>query len=136
MYLSRRSTLLRKENCPVASAFVLVVPVLLLILFGLVMSASLDITSPAHKKALRLHNKSKRTPAAENLPILRQQEKAFKARFPPPSLSDVLDLSWNEDIHGNVWRGTATVAGLHRIQCADANTAYTIDSLPGQYNMH
>ena len=95
------------------------------------MSASLDLNSPAYKKALRLHNKSKKTPAAEDLPQLREQEKAFKARFPPPSLSDTLDLSWDENIHGNTWKGTGTVTGLEEIKCLDGKTAYTIDSVPG-----
>jgi alkylated DNA repair protein alkB homolog 1 len=96
------------------------------------MSASLDVNSPAYKKALRLHKKSKRTPAAESLPVLREQEKAFKARFPPPSLSEVLDLSWNENVHGNAWKGGATIPDLHKVQCLDGKTAYTIGSLPGE----
>lgn len=96
------------------------------------MSASLyDINSPAYKKALRLHKKSKKTPAADDLPQLREQEKAFKARFPPPSLSEVLDLSWKESDFGNLWKGVSSIDGLEEIPCQDGKVAYIIASAPG-----
>lgn len=96
------------------------------------MPAPLDVNSPAYKKALRLYKKSQKTPAADNLPQLREQEKAFKARFPPPSLSEALDLSWNEYTHGNAWKGVSTVDGLEEIQTLDGKGAYTIKSAPGK----
>lgn len=95
------------------------------------MPTPLDINSQAYKKALRHHLKSKKTPAAEVLPVLREQEKVFKAKFPPPSLEDVLDLSWNEQTHGTAWKGSPNAVDLVAIKCQDGKRAFGIPSLPG-----
>jgi alkylated DNA repair protein alkB family protein 1 len=101
------------------------------------MPSPLDINSQAYKKALRLHKKSKKTPAAQDIPALREQEKEYKAKFPPPSLSDVLDLSWNSESHGDAWKGSATVDGLRMIPCKRAEVkAYAIESIPGMSLIH
>jgi len=91
----------------------------------------MDLNSPAYKKALRHHLKSKKTPAAEVLPALREQEKAFKAKFPPPSLEDVLDLSW-DDTHGESWKGLSSAVDVVPIRCQDRKRAFGIPSLPGE----
>ncbi|KAF9246112.1 hypothetical protein BU15DRAFT_58241 [Melanogaster broomeanus] len=57
---------------------------------------SYDPASPEYKKARRLHIKTTRNRAHEidaNWTPFRAAEKKFKARFPPPDLSDVLDLA-------------------------------------------
>ncbi|PVG04465.1 hypothetical protein CPB86DRAFT_722448 [Serendipita vermifera] len=96
------------------------------------MPTPLEVNSPAYKKALRLHKKSKKTPAAEDIPALREQEKEYKAKFPPPSLAGALDLSWNSELHGDAWRGSATVDGLRGVLCRhSAVKAFGIESIPG-----
>ncbi|CDO74885.1 hypothetical protein BN946_scf185004.g35 [Trametes cinnabarina] len=56
-----------------------------------------DPTSPAYKKARRKHLKSTRnrpdSPLDAHRTPFRAAEKKYKARFPPPDLSDVLDLA-------------------------------------------
>ncbi|KAG8808584.1 hypothetical protein FRC17_003883, partial [Serendipita sp. 399] len=96
------------------------------------MPLPLHLDNAAYKKAQRLHKKSKKTPASENLPALREQEKAFKSNFPPPSLEDVIDLSWSPEVHGNAWKGSIESANLVKVKCHDEDVkAYGISSLPG-----
>ncbi|KAI0781307.1 hypothetical protein BD413DRAFT_608470 [Trametes elegans] len=102
-----------------------------------------DPTSAAYKKARRRHLKSTRNrpqPAeAEHTPF-RAAEKKYKARFPPPDLSDVLDLAAadrtraEEVAHGN-WKGRAdavphTELPLHAAK-GDARRAYIFPGTPG-----
>lgn len=75
----------------------------------------LDPTSPAYKKARRQHYKTtKHRPAhveSEWTPF-RAAEKKYKAHFPPPDLSEVLDLALLDETRADevargVWRGSA-----------------------------
>ncbi|KAG8794419.1 hypothetical protein FRC16_010529 [Serendipita sp. 398] len=96
------------------------------------MPTPLHLDSAAYKKAQKLHKKSKKTQASENLPALREQEKTFKTNFPPPPLDDVIDLSWDSELHGNAWKGSKDSTELARIRCHNEETkAYGIRSLPG-----
>lgn len=102
------------------------------------MSYSPDTSSRAYKKALRLHNKSKKTPAAEVLPALREQEKQYKSRFPPPSLDDALDIRavWQDpDDAAQVWKGSPDAVRIESIGCLSEERphakAYGIPELPG-----
>ncbi|KAG8861275.1 hypothetical protein FRB91_009186 [Serendipita sp. 411] len=96
------------------------------------MPTPLHLDSAAYKKAQKLHKKSKKTQASENLPALREQEKTFKTNFPPPPLDDVIDLSWDSELHGNAWKGSKDSTELARIRCHNKETkAYGIRSLPG-----
>ena len=102
------------------------------------MSYSPDTTSRAYKKALRLHNRSKKTPTAETLPILRQQEKIYKQRYPPVSLDGVLDLgaTWEDyDEVGHVSNGSTGAIHVEPVGCHSGERphakAYRIPDLPG-----
>ncbi|OCH83880.1 hypothetical protein OBBRIDRAFT_474804 [Obba rivulosa] len=75
----------------------------------------LDPTSPAYKKARRQHFKTTRNRSphvdSEWTPF-RAAEKKYKALFPPPDLSDVIDLALLDDtradeVVGGVWRGAS-----------------------------
>jgi alkylated DNA repair protein alkB homolog 1 len=84
-----------------------------------------ELGSAAYKKAWRQHKKSAKTPASEDLPYIRHQEKYFKAKFPPPSLERVLDLATRADdrkheIDAGVWKGSPAAANVEEISCLQA----------------
>ena len=98
----------------------------------------------AYKKAKKLYEKSLRNRPPEQLGAdwtpFRAAEKRFKARFPPPDLSDVLDLalldaSRSDEILNGVWKGNPTALSYERIdiQLCDEfpKSAYTFNFHPG-----
>ncbi|KAG6878736.1 hypothetical protein C0993_011551 [Termitomyces sp. T159_Od127] len=98
-----------------------------------------DPSSPAYRKARRLHHKAtkNRDPALErHWSPFRAAEKKYKARFPPPDLSDVLDLATldparDDEIRQGIWRGSGALQ--HRELQALGRPArfYTIPQIPG-----
>lgn len=108
------------------------------------MAASSASDDKAYKKAKKLYEKSLRNRPPEQLGTdwtpFRAAEKRFKARFPPPDLSDVLDLalldaSRSDEILNGVWKGNPTALSYERIdiQLGDKlpKPAYTFNSHPG-----
>lgn len=84
-----------------------------------------EVGSAAYKKAWRQHRKSVKTPASEDLPPIRYQEKYFKAKFPPPSLERVLDLATRFDdrkheVDAGVWKGSPGAVNTEEISCLQA----------------
>jgi len=94
--------------------------------------------TPEYKKAQRQYLKAtKNRPANidQEWTPFRAAEKRFKARFPPPDLSTVLDLACRDEsrlqeIEEGVWMGCSNA-----IECIDisgGNTrAYTVPQVPG-----
>jgi alkylated DNA repair protein alkB homolog 1 len=107
----------------------------------------LDPSSSAYKKARRQHYKTTKNRAdvdGDRSPF-RAAEKKYKIRFPPPDLSDVLDLALlNDARRGEIaeggWRGRADTVVSHEIQLKDASLedrkAYTIPRIPGMSHSH
>ncbi|KAF8709381.1 2OG-Fe(II) oxygenase superfamily, partial [Rhizoctonia solani] len=98
----------------------------------------MDTSSRSYKKALRHHLKSQQNKAHEDKPPLspfRASEKKYKSRFPPPDLSQVLDLgaAREENITGE-WRGNPNVPGLKmkEVGLKGGGKAYTFESIPGR----
>ncbi|EIW60838.1 uncharacterized protein TRAVEDRAFT_36424 [Trametes versicolor FP-101664 SS1] len=100
-----------------------------------------DPTSAAYKKARRKHFKSTRNRPeqvdAEWTPF-RAAEKRYKARFPPPDLSDVLDLAAAdptraEEIARGKWHGCADAVQCTEIPLRNGRTGigYTFPGTPG-----
>ena len=99
--------------------------------------------SPAYKKAQRQYLKAtKNRPAnisGEWTPF-RAAEKRFKARFPPPDLSSVLDIACADDqrareIDDGRWIGSSTAFQTVGLECTSGSResakAYTIPQIPG-----
>jgi alkylated DNA repair protein alkB homolog 1 len=108
------------------------------------------MTSPAatddkaFKKAKKLYEKSLRNRSPQQVgagrTAFRTAEKRFKARFPPPDLSDVLDLalldaSRSDEILNGAWKGNQATLSY---ECIDVQledglpkTAYMFKSNPG-----
>ncbi|KAK0210692.1 hypothetical protein DFS33DRAFT_1294803 [Desarmillaria ectypa] len=98
-----------------------------------------DTSSAAYKKAQRLHQKTRKNRNnavdADWTPF-RAAEKMYKARFPPPSLANVLDLATLDDarsqeIEAGVWVGRSEAIEFREIKLKDARIAYSILSIPG-----
>ncbi|KAI8999005.1 hypothetical protein BD414DRAFT_454355 [Trametes punicea] len=100
-----------------------------------------DPSSAAYKKARRKYLKSTRNRpehvAADWTPF-RAAEKKYKARFPPPDLSDVLDLavgdpSRAEEVARGKWKGRTDAAPCTEILLKDTEgrTAYVFPGTPG-----
>ena len=98
----------------------------------------------AYKKAKKLYEKSLRNRPPEQVGAdwspFRTAEKRFKARFPPPDLSGVLDLalldaSRSDEILNGVWKGNPAALSYERIdiQLGDRlpKFAYVFNSHPG-----
>lgn len=91
----------------------------------------------AYKKALRKHLKTKRPPLDHEWTPFRAAEKRFKARFPPPDLGDVLDLSHVElsAMLPNEPKGNphAIPTKSIRLECEESKRgkAYTVPQIPG-----
>lgn len=108
------------------------------------MSAPSTSDEKAYKKAKKLYEKSLRNrppdqAGAEWTPF-RAAEKRFKARFPPPDLSDVLDLalldpSRSDEVLNGGWKGNPAALSCERIdiQLDDGllKFAYVFKSHPG-----
>jgi len=103
-----------------------------------------EVGSGAYKKAWRHHRKSAKTPASEDLPYIRYQEKYFKTKFPPPSLEHVLDLATRFDdrkheVDTGVWKGSPVAINVEEISCLQADDgqnyprrAFHFANLPGE----
>ncbi|CUA70280.1 Alpha-ketoglutarate-dependent dioxygenase alkB [Rhizoctonia solani] len=94
----------------------------------------MDTSSHAYKKALRHHLKSQKNKSHQDqsvpLSAFRASEKKYKSRFPPPDLSDVLDLAETEGPGG--WRGSSDTSKLREVGLrGGGGRAYTIHSIPG-----
>ncbi|KAK0459664.1 uncharacterized protein EV420DRAFT_1537095 [Desarmillaria tabescens] len=98
-----------------------------------------DTSSAAYKKAQRQHQKTtkNRNNAVDaDWTPFRAAEKMYKARFPPPSLANVLDLATldearSKEIEAGVWVGRSEAVEFREIKLKDARTAYAIPSIPG-----
>ena len=109
------------------------------------MAASLDPTSREYKRARRQHYKTtkNRIEGSEDRTPFREAEKKYKARFPPPDLSDVLDLALldetrSSEVERTGWKGRASAVltkeiGLRDDQAtiARARKAFTVTGIPG-----
>ncbi|KAK0483564.1 hypothetical protein IW261DRAFT_1463923 [Armillaria novae-zelandiae] len=96
-----------------------------------------DTSSAAYRKAQRLHEKTTRNRNnavdADWTPF-RAAEKMYKARFPPPSLANVLDLATlddgrSEEIEAGVWVGRSEAVEFRELK--STRRAYAIPSIPG-----
>ncbi|KAF8514056.1 hypothetical protein JB92DRAFT_2920854 [Gautieria morchelliformis] len=98
----------------------------------------------AYKKAFRKHMKNKRPPADHQWSPFRAAEKRYKARFPPPDLRDVLDLSRIESggksvgknvDFSNELKGNAHAVHTRpiRLRCEGPKSrcAYVVPQIPG-----
>ncbi|KAF7968567.1 hypothetical protein HWV62_30109 [Athelia sp. TMB] len=99
-----------------------------------------DPTSQAYKKALRQHLKStsNRDKDVElSWTNFRVQEKAFKARFPPPDLSRVLDLTAPDTFESEAvpggWHGKPDAVETREIALKGMSDqkAYIVPRIPG-----
>jgi alkylated DNA repair protein alkB family protein 1 len=114
------------------------------------MQAASRMTAPstsdekAHKKAKKLYEKSLRNRHPDQVGAdwtpFRTVEKRFKARFPPPDLSDVLDLALldparSDEILNGGWKGNPAALSHEHIgvQLGDGllRSAYVFKSHPG-----
>ena len=105
-------------------------------------NALFDPTDPAYKKAHRLHLKStKQRPSDDSFQWtpFRAAEKKYKSKFPPPDLSEVLDLSLldglgsGEDLNFP-WRGSPDAIDVKAIRLKGSNQkGYTIPQIPGTF---
>ncbi|KAF8078005.1 hypothetical protein FPV67DRAFT_1615190 [Lyophyllum atratum] len=98
-----------------------------------------DPSSPAYKKAKRLYLNATRT-RNPDLELawspFRAAEKKFKARFPPPDLSNVLDLATldatrEDEIRQGIWRGSHAVEYKKISEAGQSTKAYTVPRIPG-----
>jgi alkylated DNA repair protein alkB homolog 1 len=110
------------------------------------MATSLDTTSREYKRARKRHYKSTKNRAQDfdkDWTSFRAAEKKYKARFPPPDLSDVLDLALldrtrSSEIERGGWKGHSETAqvegiGLKDTRATDARTrrAFKVTAIPG-----
>ncbi|TRM57550.1 hypothetical protein BD626DRAFT_411772 [Schizophyllum amplum] len=103
------------------------------------MGALYEPTSPEYKKARKQYYKSVRNRPHEdpNWTPFRAAEKHFKARFPPPDLSNVLDLatldpSREAEIKTGGWRGNCAIEGIQHTQLKQARSrAFVVPHIPG-----
>ncbi|KAJ6547479.1 hypothetical protein B0H19DRAFT_954661 [Mycena capillaripes] len=101
-----------------------------------------DPTSPAYKKAKRQYLNStrnrKNTVELDWTPF-RAAEKRFKARFPPPDLSGVLDLALLDqnrtlEVQAGIWKGSSDAVDYRELvpKASSSNVkAYTTPRVPG-----
>lgn len=93
----------------------------------------------AYKKARRQYLKATKTRDSHlelDWTPFRAAEKYYKARFPPPDLSNVLDLATSdvnraEEIGSGAWRGRADAVESTEITTTGRSRAYTIPRIPG-----
>jgi hypothetical protein len=96
----------------------------------------LDPSSAAYKKARRqFYKATKNRPTVDqDWTPFRAAEKRFKARFPPPDLSQVLDLaqldeSRQQELAQGVWQGSASPFEYKRL--SGSSNACVIPAIPG-----
>ncbi|KIK59740.1 hypothetical protein GYMLUDRAFT_201191 [Collybiopsis luxurians FD-317 M1] len=100
----------------------------------------IDSSSQAYKKARRQYLKStkNRDPNIEkDWTPFRTAEKHFKARFPPPDLTKVLDLATLDDsraleVAAGVWTGKADAIETRELSTRSGSKAYAFPSVPGR----
>lgn len=113
------------------------------------MAASLDPTSREYKRTRRHHYKTTKN-RVEGLDTdwtpFRVAEKKYKARFPPPDLSDVLDLALldktrSSEIEQAGWKGRADAVLTNEIGVGNAQAtigrarkAFAVTDIPGVQN--
>lgn len=88
--------------------------------------------TPEYKKAQRQHakaTKNRPTTIVQEWSPFRASEKKFKAHFPPPDLSNVLDLS-AEEVLGH-WVGSSTAFEYVNVALEDTK-ALAISQVPGE----
>ncbi|KAJ7740700.1 hypothetical protein DFH07DRAFT_926444 [Mycena maculata] len=101
-----------------------------------------DPSSHAYKKAMRQYiNSTRNRPNDVELDWtpFRAAEKRFKARFPPPDLSNVLDLALLDDtraaeIQAGIWKGATDALDYRELtqKASSSNIkAYTTPRIPG-----
>lgn len=99
-----------------------------------------DPSSPAYRKAQRQYFKSTKNRDADverDWTPFRAAEKRFKARFPPPDLSNVLDLATldegrGHEIQSGIWAGRPDAVAFQEITLKGGNTkGYILPSIPG-----
>lgn len=97
----------------------------------------LDPTSAAYKKARRQFYKAtkNRPPVEQDWTPFRAAEKHFKARFPPPDLSGVLDLAQldslrKEEVEEGVWKGSTVPFPYKRLEGC-SRPIYVVPAVPG-----
>ena len=103
------------------------------------MAALLDPTSSEYKKARKQYFKSLRNRHHDDSAWtpFRAAEKHYKARFPPPDLSNVLDLALldparEEEEAAGGWRGSIGIEGSEYRQLEGANSrAFALPHIPG-----
>ena len=105
-----------------------------------------DPSSKQYKKARRQHHKTTKNRAKDvdaDWTPFRAKEKKYKARFPPPDLSDVLDLATLdptrvEEIANGGWKGRPDAVEHREIQMKGhdrgrhARKAYAVPRIPGE----
>ena len=106
--------------------------------------------TPAYKKARKAYLKSTQNRASDDShdwSPFRKAEKKFKAKFPPPDLSKVLDLALlderrQKEVEGGIWKGSSDALKVTRIQLKQPTSvrgeptrstsrAYILDQVPG-----
>ena len=105
---------------------------------------SLDPSSQEYKKARRLHLKTtkNRNPELElDWTPFRAAEKKYRARFPPPDLSNVLDLATLDhtrepEIQQGVWRGRSDAVEHKRLVATHRVKAFIVPRVPGTAAYH
>ncbi|KAJ3509218.1 hypothetical protein NMY22_g16368 [Coprinellus aureogranulatus] len=97
----------------------------------------LDTSSPAYRKARRQFYKAtkNRPPVEQDWTPFRAAEKHFKARFPPPDLSGVLDLaqldpSRQAEVGQGVWKGSTKPFTYKRLEGC-SRPIYVVPAVPG-----
>ncbi|KZV70655.1 hypothetical protein PENSPDRAFT_651390 [Peniophora sp. CONT] len=98
-----------------------------------------DPSSAAYKKAHRKYKKStKHRPdsADTEWTAFRASEKRFKARFPQPDLSDVLDLAADdterrEEVDKGWWKGRSDAVEVTEIAVGGGRRGYAFPQIPG-----
>lgn len=89
--------------------------------------------TPEYKKAQRQHLRTTRNrpPTVDHdWTPFRASEKKLKARFPPPDLSNVLDLSTGENDLGH-WVGSSTASDYVNVALNDSE-AVALSQVPGE----
>lgn len=100
-----------------------------------------DPSSSAYKKAKKLHAKTTRNRpehADADWTPFRAAEKKYKARFPPPELSQVLDVaagdpSREDEVNNSGWRGRPDAVPYRLLSPTDVigKEIYTFPNIPG-----
>lgn len=108
--------------------------------------------TPAYNKARKSHLKSNKNRTAgdsNDWSAFRVAEKQYKAKFPPPDLSEVLDLAIldaerQKEVLDGVWKGTSDALEVSQIQLklptpvngeqiGSTARAFTVNRIPGMY---